>query len=193
MRRTHTMSKGYFDALYACEPDPWKFASSAYEKQKYATTLAALPKARYARALEVGCSIGVLTGEIAQHCDALLALDAAAEPLREARRRCADIVHVQFEQMTVPMQWPIGTFDLVLLSEVVYYLSADDVGRLAYNVGNSLTSRGDVLLVHWTGETDYPLSGDDAAELFVAAVANTMLVVRRDRYPEFRLDVLTRR
>lgn len=187
------MSRAYFESLYASDPDPWKFASSAYEKEKYAKTLAALPRPRYAAGLEVGCSIGVLTRDVARRCDGLLALDVASAPLIEAQRRCADCPNVRFEQMTVPTQWPNGTFDLILLSEVVYYLCARDVARLGAHVAQSLRPQGDVVLVHWTGETDYPLRGDEAAELFIAALGGPTLVLRGDRYPDFRLDVLRRR
>ena len=122
-----------------------------------------MPKARYRFALEVGCSIGILTRSLASRCDALVAIDAAQTPLVEARRRCADLPDVRFEQMFVPEQWPDGDFELILLSEVVYYLSREDVGRLAARVANSLAKGGSVILVHWTGPTDYPLSGDEAA------------------------------
>ena len=192
-RKKETLSAEYFDALYASDPDPWKFASSAYERDKYAKTLAALPEPHYASALEVGCSIGVLTRELASRCDALLAVDAAEKPLIEARRGCADLQHVRFEQMRVPEHWPSGEFDLILLSEVVYYLSADDVDRLASRVANAMARRADVTLVHWTGETDYPLTGDEAADLFIKVMGPTMFVDRHDRYPNFRLDVLRRR
>ena len=188
-----TLSKAYFEALYASDPDPWKFASSGYERDKYDRTLAALPRPRYAAALEIGCSIGVLTREVARRCEALLALDVASAPLVEAQRRCADCPHVRFEQMAVPTQWPNGTFDLVLLSEVVYYLCVNDVARLASHVAKALRPQGDVVLVHWTGETDYPLRGDEAAELFIAALDGATYVVRGDRHPDFRLDVLRRR
>jgi hypothetical protein len=50
-----------FDALYQADPDSWKFATSDYEANKYAATLAALPNVRYDAALEIGGSIGVLT------------------------------------------------------------------------------------------------------------------------------------
>ena len=119
-----------------------------------------MPKARYRSALEVGCSIGVLTRSLASRCDTLIAIDAAQAPLLEARRRCADLPDVRFEHMFVPDQWPDGAFELILLSEVVYYLSRDDVGRLAARVITSLTNGGSVILVHWTGLTNYPLSGD---------------------------------
>ena len=133
-----TLKPEYFDALYTADPDPWNFAASPYERAKYTLTLNAMPKPRYRSALEVGCSIGVLTRLLASRCDAVLAIDAAQTPLVEARRRCADLPGVRFEQMFVPEQWPDGVFELILLSEVVYYLSREDVGRLAARVTRSL-------------------------------------------------------
>jgi cyclopropane fatty-acyl-phospholipid synthase-like methyltransferase len=187
-----TLRPAYFDALYTADPDPWKFAASPYERDKYTLTLNAMPKPRYRSALEVGCSIGVLTRLLAARCDSLLAVDAAQTPLVEARRRCADLSGVRFEQMFVPEQWPDGAFELILLSEVVYYLSRDDVGRLAARVSNSLAKGGSVILVHWTGPTNYPLSGDEAAALFIERIGPGYVVNRADQYAEFRLEVLSR-
>ena len=187
-----TLRPEYFDALYTADRDPWKFATSPYERDKYTLTLNAMPKPRYRSALEVGCSIGVLTRSLASRCDTLIAIDAAQTPLLEARRRCADLPGVRFEHMFVPDQWPDGVFELILLSEVVYYLSRDDVGRLAAKVINSLPKGGSVILVHWTGLTNYPLSGDEAADLFIERIGPTCVVERADRYAEFRLDVLSR-
>jgi SAM-dependent methyltransferase len=188
-----TLKPEYFDSIYTADPDPWNFADSPYEQGKYAITLNAMPKPRYRSALEVGCSIGVLTRSLALRCDAVVAIDAARTPLVEARRRCADLPGVRFEQMFVPEQWPDGVFELILLSEVVYYLSREDVGRLAARVTRSLPAGGSVLLVHWTGPTDYPLSGDEAVALFIERVGSTCVVERSDRYRRFRLDVLSRR
>jgi trans-aconitate methyltransferase len=187
-----TLKPDHFDALYAANPDPWNFAASPYERTKYTLTLDAIPKSRSPSALEVGCSIGVLTRLLASRCDSLLAVDAAQAPLVEARRRCADLPGVRFEQMFVPEQWPGGVFDLILLSEVVYYLSREDVGRLATSVTHSLAPVGSVILVHWTGSTDYPLSGDEAVALFIERMGSARVVGRADRYAEFRLDVLSR-
>jgi cyclopropane fatty-acyl-phospholipid synthase-like methyltransferase len=189
---SETLRPEYFDSLYAADPDPWQFGASPYERDKYALTLEAMPKSRYRLALEVGCSIGVLTRLLASRCDALVAIDAAQTPLLEARRRCADLPDVRFEHMFVPEEWPDGVFELILLSEVVYYLSRDDVGRLAANVANSMAKGGSVILVHWTGPTNYPLSGDEAAALFVERLGPSYGVERADRYAEFRLDVLSR-
>jgi trans-aconitate methyltransferase len=187
-----TLKPEYFDALYTANPDPWNFTASPYERAKYTLTINAMPKPRYRSALEVGCSIGVLTRLLASRCNAVLAIDAARTPLVEARRRCADLPSVCFEQMFVPEQWPNGAFELILLSEVVYYLSREDVGRLAARVTRSLASGGSVILVHWTGSTDYPLSGDEAVALFIERIGSTCVVERADRYSQFRLDVLSR-
>ncbi|MGB7975837.1 MAG: class I SAM-dependent methyltransferase [Roseiarcus sp.] len=187
-----TLRPDYFDTLYTADPDPWKFATSHYERGKYTLTLNAMPKPRYRSALEVGCSIGVLTRSLASRCGTVVAIDAAQTPLAEARRRCADLPNVRFEQMFVPEQWPAGDFELILLSEVVYYLSPEDVGRLAARVIGSLSRGGSVILVHWTGPTDYPLSGDEAAALFSERTKPACVVKRADRYRQFRLDVLSR-
>jgi cyclopropane fatty-acyl-phospholipid synthase-like methyltransferase len=187
-----TLKPEYFDALYTANPDPWNFAASPYERAKYTLTLNALPKPHYRSTLEVGCSIGVLTRSLALRCDIVIAVDAAPTPIIEARRRCADLRNVLFEQMFVPEQWPAGMFELIVLSEVVYYLSPEDVSRLAARVVDSLPERGSVILVHWTGLTDYPLSGDEAVALFLERIGPTCVVERADRYAEFRLDVLSR-
>jgi cyclopropane fatty-acyl-phospholipid synthase-like methyltransferase len=187
-----SLAPEYFDALYTANPDPWNFEASPYERAKYALTLNAMRKPRYRSALEVGCSIGVLTRSLASRCDTVIAVDASSTPIVEARRRCADLPGVSFDQMFAPEQWPGGVFDLILLSEVVYYLSPEDVGRLTARVAQSLPVGGSVILVHWTGPTDYPLNGDEAVALFVERMGQSCVVERADRYAEFRLDVLSR-
>ena len=197
MKATHerpgqTLRPEYFDALYTADPDPWKFAASPYERDKYALTLDAMPQARYRSALEVGCSIGVLTRSLASRCDALVAIDAAQTPLVEARRRCAICRACASSTCSCLSNGRSGDFELILLSEVVYYFSREDVGRLAARVANSVAKGGSVILVHWTGPTNYPLSGDEAADLFIERIGPTCVLERGDRYAEFRLDVLSR-
>ena len=191
-RAPASLPADYFAALYAASPDPWDFAGSDYERAKYAATLAALPRSRYRHALEVGCSIGVLTRLLAGRCDRVLALDAAEAALAAARNRCTGLPGVAFRRMMVPGEWPeVGSFDLILLSEVVYYLDRPDVARLAGRVRHALAPDGAVVLVHWTGPTDYPLSGDAAADAFIAS-AGFLAVSRQERAARYRLDVLQR-
>ncbi len=178
----------YFDALYAQDADPWRFASSDYERAKYAATLAALPTARCDAAFEVGCSIGVLTRQLAERCGTLLAVDVAEAALTQARRHCAGLDHVVVQRMRIPEEWPDRRFDLILLSEVLYYLSPIDLVRTAARARASLATGGVALLVHYTLATDYPCSGDEASEIFIAT--SGLDVIRQQRAAQYRLDLL---
>lgn len=189
-RHSATLPPSYFDERYAQDPDPWRFATSAYERAKYAATLDALPRQHYASALEVGCSIGVLTEALAGRCDRLLGLDLTELALAQARARCRDLAHVGFELAQVPSKWPEGSFDLILMSEIVYYLDASDVERLVARVQNCLQPGGDVVLVHWTGQTHYPLTGDEAAERFIEGARSFLHPRHQTRADAYRLDVL---
>lgn len=192
MRRRETIDSAYFDRLYAENGDPWNFQTSAYEREKYARTLAALPRPHYDSALEIGCSIGVLTRMLADRCGALTAVDASALPLETARRICADRAHVTFAQMAIPAQWPAGRYDLMVFSEVLYYLAHDDLAACATRVRDGLAPGGDMVLVHYTGETDYPLSGDEAASAFGAAISPFAREMLSERHAGYRVDVWRR-
>lgn len=189
-RRAKSLDTDYFKGMYAMESDPWRFATSAYERDKYAATLAALPRARYASGLEVGCSIGVFTHQLCPRCDALIGLDVVPSVLDDARARCADCPNVRFQLAAVPGAWPDGRFDLILISEVAYYLDRADLARLVARVAGSVLPEADIVLVHWLGVTHYPLSGDEAAEGFIAGAQGFARVLKQSRTAEYRLDVL---
>ena len=185
-RRVGSIPAAYFDTLYAADPDPWRFATSDYEKGKYAATLAALPAGRFAAGLEVGCSIGVLTRQLARRCDHLTAVDGADTALRQARERCPGVT---FLRGMIPGDWPAGQFDLIVFSEMLYYLDAADIAATAACAMRALNPGGSILLVHYLGETDYPTTGDDAAAGFIEATAlNPALQLREAGYRIDRLD-----
>lgn len=156
-----SLSPDYFDAVYRDDPDPWGFASRPYEAAKYDATLAWLPRPTYRSALEVGCSIGVLTRRLADRCDSLLAVDVSERALGLARERCADRPNVRFERMAIPRDRPDGRFDLILLSEVAYYWSPADMAVAREVLAARLDRGGHLLMVHWTPfVADYPQTGD---------------------------------
>jgi hypothetical protein len=161
-RSGESLDRGYFDGFYTAGPDPWGFESRWYEKRKRAITLASLPRERFASGFEPGCSIGVLTAELAARCDTLLATDISQTPLSHARQRLEGHSGVTFEQRRVPQQWPKGPFDLVVLSEIGYYCGRADLSLLIESAVSSLTADGVLLACHWRHPVDdYPLTGDD--------------------------------
>lgn len=178
-----TLPASYFDRMYADAEDPWGFDTRWYEQRKYALTLAALPEPRFGSALEVGCSIGVLTARLADRCDHLVAVDASERALAAARGRAPT---VEFRLGAVPGSWPAGSYDLVVLSEVAYYLGPDDLSGLLDLVSADLNPDGFVLACHWRHEVpDYPQTGDAVHE----AMSDRWPRVSRTAEPDFLLDV----
>lgn len=151
-----------FDRTHARRADPWRVTTRWYERRKRALTVASLPRERYGRVLEVGCSIGVLTGDLAPAADRLLALDVSSVAVQAARERLENLPHVTVEQADAAADYPSGTFDLVVLSEVGYYLAPDAFGRLVDAIVDGLAEDGDVVACHWTQpEGDFRQSADD--------------------------------
>jgi trans-aconitate methyltransferase len=165
----------FFEQRYRRDPDPWQFATSPYEQRCYDITLASLPRQRYERAFEPGCSVGALTERLAARCGSLLAMDGAPTAVREARRRCAPQPHVEVCCGEVPTAWPAGGFDLILLSELGYYFTRPALEHLFDRALESLDPGGDLVAVHWRGESaDHLLSGDEVHRILAVAA-------RRDR------------
>lgn len=179
-----TLPPDYFDRMYAADADPWGFDSRWYEQRKYALTLAALPSPSYPRGLEIGSSIGVLTVGLAARCTSLVALDPSARALASARTRVPPSVSLVLG--AVPENWPAGTYDLVVLSEVGYYLDAGDLELLLDLVDRDLAPDGTVVACHWRHRVpDYPQTGDQVH----TALARWPRVSRVEE-EDFLLDVL---
>ena len=186
-----TLDLGYFRDRYAASADPWGLAERWYEARKYAVTVALLPRQRYGTAFEPGCSIGVLTAMLAPRCDALLACDAVPDAVASARARTTGLPGVRVEQRAIPGQWPAGSFDLIILSELLYYFDDADLG-LVLGLGlGSLRPGGQLLAVHWRHPApDHPRTGDAVHEDLAAHPALARLAGYRD--PDFTAEVYTR-
>ncbi|SDW77777.1 N-acetylglucosaminyl deacetylase, LmbE family [Arthrobacter sp. cf158] len=144
-----------FDEVHSREEDPWNYATSWYERRKRALTLAALPDESYESGLELGCSIGTLSEELAQRCRHFLGVDASTAALVHAQRRLATFPSAEVQHLTMPHEWPDGTFDLVVLSETGYYLSPEELTELLARIQTSTRPGGTLLLCHWR----HPISG----------------------------------
>ncbi|MEQ9442283.1 MAG: class I SAM-dependent methyltransferase [Cyclobacteriaceae bacterium] len=182
----------YFDQLYQRHEDPWNFEGSDYEREKYTATLKALPRPMYDHAFEIGCSIGVLTQQLATHCKRLLSVDASEIPLQKARERLRDQPHVQLQCMSVPQEFPDHLFDLILVSEVGYYWSPSDLLQAQQRILEALTPGGHLLLVHWTPYVeDYPLTGDEVHDSFqeFARLSGRLQPLHHQQTEQYRLDL----
>ena len=189
MQSDNPFTREYFDGMFADNPDPWNFETSAYELDKYRHTLEELPLPRFRRVLEVGCANGALTEKLAPRCDALIAIDVVEAALERGRARMAGQPHVEFQNLYTPYQVPEGPFDLILLSEVVCYWDDEGIDIMAEYLRYALEPGGHVLMVQYILETGYPKTGDEAIEALQRCAGPSFKVLKALRRPEYRLDL----
>ncbi len=158
-----TLPGEYFQRLYGESVDPWRISDGWYEQRKRALVLAALPQKRFSVAFEPGCSNGELTVLLAARCDIVEAAVAST------RARTADMSGVEVGKGGLPDDWPDEQADLIVLSEVGYYLDEADLTRALVEAVGRLVTGGTLMAVHWRHDArDYPLSGDRVHEIVAA-------------------------
>jgi len=151
-----------FEALYEASPDPWRYRTSSYERRKYADTLAALPDDALGPSLDVGCSIGVFTRQLAARSESVLGLDFSTRAVAIARERLRGVENVRLHVGQFPHDAPDGPWDVIVCSEILYYLDPEELASAIAWLSTQLTAGSCVLAVSWRGVgIDEPLRGDD--------------------------------
>ena len=180
----------FFDETFRKNSDPWRYTSSFYETSKFRTTIRCLPKVQFKNAFEIGCAIGVLTQKLAKKCDRLLSVDYSEVGLEEARKRCAGLPQVRFEQMQIPQQFPTEKFDLILFSEVGYYLTKPDLLTTKQKIIDQLLPGGYLLMVHFRYQVESSVvNGDIVHDTFLQESAQFLKHLGDPRQQKFWIDI----
>jgi len=178
----------YFDELFADNDDPWAFRTRWYEQRKRDLTLAALPRQRYARVFEPGCANGELSLCLAERCDELLCMDMSARAADLARKRLSEFPGATAVEGRLPVDWPEGKFDLIVVSEWAYYLEPALFVQVIERIAASLTEDGAVLACHWLHPIEgCPMLGREAHALLAEHLQLQPLV--RHEETDFLLEM----
>lgn len=178
-----------FDAYHARE-DPWGLDGRWYERRKRALLMASLPRERFRRALELGCSTGPNTRAISERADAVLGIDSSQKALDKAIAAGVP-ANVTYERMELPAQWPSGAYDLIVLSEVAYYWTPEQFGRALDLINESATDDAVFIACHWRKTVEgTPLTGDDVHAAISARPE--WRVLSRHIEDDFLMDVVVR-
>ena len=177
-----------FQGVYSASDDPWGFRTSWYEARKRAILLACLPRQRYLSGYEPGCSNGELASALALRCDRLRVSDGVPAAVALARARLKEFAHVEVAQEWVPQDWGTGVYDLIVIGEMGFYLSADALTGVVARVKHSLAAAGMVVACHWRHPvTGYTLDGDTVHQMLDAQLGLHRLVHHKEA--DFVLDV----
>ena len=211
---------GYFARLYADSDDPWGLSARYYEQRKRAVVMASLPRARFRRAFEPGCALGLNTVELARRCDEVVAWDIAGQAVEHTRALVTAaqtasapngsahrpgteappgtevppgtvaplgtgaLGTVEVSLGAVPAQWPTGRFDLILISEIGYFIT--DLAALSERITACLEDDGVLVACHWRSVTVESPSTTEAVHAALGA-GRTLLVHHLER--DFLLQI----
>jgi SAM-dependent methyltransferase len=158
--RRRRLTVAAFEQFYAKEHDPFGFDCNPYEAGKFAHLMAALDGRRYGRALEIGCSIGSFTEKLADVCDEVVGTDISQIAVDRTRQRLQGKSNVRIERMTFPTEKPQGTFDLVVCSDVLYYLSDRELPPTIKLLADLVRPGGSLLALHYLGDAGGLTTGE---------------------------------
>jgi SAM-dependent methyltransferase len=127
-----------------------------FEQRKRDLVLALLPRPTFESTIEVGCSTGALAEALAERSARVLAADSSRAAVAAARHRFHDDDRVEVAELDLPRDWPDARiFDLVVISEVGYFMTPPGLDDLVARVAGSLAPTGVVVLCHWR----HPIEG----------------------------------
>ena len=180
-----------FDRMYAATDDPWGYQVRWYEERKRAVLLAALSKRSYDSVLELGCGNGETSLALAPRCQQLLALDGSQRAVTLASRKLAGHPHAEARQLLLPNAWPDGQFDLVVVSEVAYYLCDTDLALTLQHLSLALREGAEVVFCHWRHPiAGCTMNGDEVHEKTLRwSQEDGLRLLSHHEEPDFLLDV----
>lgn len=148
-----------FDAMFDNGEDPWS-SDTWYERRKRALTLAVLRRERYERVLDLGCSTGVLTRDLASRADEVVGIDVSQRAIDIADRGTGQRhTWIRGEAPSV-LDELTEPFDLIVVSEVGYFLRPFELWLTLGGLIGLLAPGGELVLVHWRHPTrEIPLDG----------------------------------
>ena len=185
--RVDTTSREFFEHKYQQRADPWEFASSEYEKNRYAAIFDALKHRNYDHAFEPGCSIGVLTERLASISKRVDAIDISPTAVKHARNRCKTFPNVEISCGSLVNPATSESFDLVVLSEIGYYFEEEKLRTVGEKLVSQIRKSGVLLAAHWLGTSeDHLLSGDRVHEILGNLTG--LSLEHSERHTGFRLD-----
>ncbi|MDE2314239.1 MAG: methyltransferase domain-containing protein [Elusimicrobia bacterium] len=109
--------------------DPYQYASSPYERDRIKRMEIILASRRYKSGLEVGCAEGQMTLMLSSACASLTSVDLSAEALIRAQKT-ATSAHIKWVRGNIRTWRPERTFDLIALTDVLYYLGDPTKGLI---------------------------------------------------------------
>jgi hypothetical protein len=127
---------------------------------------------------------------LAERCDDVLAVDSVPAAVEQTRAEVREFPHVRVERAALPADLPDATFDLIVIGDLLYYLSAEDLAATVDGLVERLEPGGDLVSVHFRDRQGGNYDGFNVQAPLVRRPDLDHLVRHEDEW--FLLDVLRR-
>lgn len=174
----------HLQGLYADSVDPWGFENSSYEQAKFKATRRSLSRKSYRSAFELGCGNGQLALHLFDICQEYTGMDAVGKAVDAARNT---VPSANFLTGFYPCPLPEDDFDLLIFSEILYFLDQQSIGRLSLEVASNWPE-AEIICVSYLGPSGNQLEGNDSVAMFMTDLAATHDFEPTDQTERYRID-----
>ena len=178
-----------FEAKFRAGPDPWDTFTARDEAIKRQRILRALGDGPIARILELASGNGSNSQALARRALKLQACDGSPSATQLTRDALADAPHAQAWQIALPARLPGTQYEAVVIAELLYYLDARAMQRLARDVATALAPGARLVLAHH--QVEFPDNSQRTAGIhtrFIKALGRPVIRVRQFRSQRWRVD-----
>jgi len=143
-----------FDRRFAGDADPWSTFSNRDEAVKRRAILHAMGPGPCGRVLEVAAGNGSNSVAIAPRALRLDATEATDSGTMLVANALSGRIRARAIKLVVPNRLPRKCYDVAVVAEMLYYLSANDMARTARILAGALRPGAMLVLAHH--RVDYP-------------------------------------
>ncbi len=168
-----------FERLYQTEDDPWQIGDA--DTPRYNTYLELLRPHAKGAVLDIGCGFGALLARLAGDGIALEGIEISETAVVKGRQRfpfitfhsgnaarIADVAGIQDRK-----------FDLIICSDVIYYITEREQSELLAWINNHLSAEGVAFVAAWCPGGNYLLPDE-----LVESVGANIVPMRIERFPD---------
>lgn len=146
-----------YDLAYRLRNDLFEIEGSEYEQHKLNRLIGVIRQRRYKTVLDVGCGIGILAEKISPFCQQIIGIDFSPKAISLAEKRCKNLENVSFLERDIRTFDFQGDYDLVIFSEVLYYLEDRFIERIVHRLKKNLPDSARIIIVD-RAEDSYSVS-----------------------------------
>ena len=136
-----------FDRLYRMHRDPFGGEIFAYEQEKSAAVIKLLSGKQYRHILDIGCGSGMLTRMLAPLGKAITAIDFSSEAINHAVSFPKSPSNIEYLCADLRTFTLTPRYDLILCSEVLYYLTPEELEDVARKMSEVFALGTEILTV----------------------------------------------